>query len=46
MDWVTWINTAVGIIGIIVGIIGAQNLHVANQMNNNAKAGKGSTINQ
>ena len=49
----TTLNTTVGIvgivvsiIGIVVGIIGAKNLYVANQMNNNAKAGKGSTINQ
>ena len=40
------VGTVVGIIGIVVGIIGAKNLYVANQMNNNAKAGKGSTINQ
>ena len=46
MDWVTWINTGVGVIGIVVGIIGAQNLYVANQISNKAKAGKGSTINQ
>ena len=46
MDLVTWINTIVGIIGIAVGIIGWNSLKAATEINNKAKAGKGSTINQ
>lgn len=46
MDWATWINTIVGIIGIVVGIIGWNSLKAATEINNKAKAGKGSTINQ
>lgn len=49
----TTLNTIVGIVGIIVGIIGAvigvigwQSLAAATEINNKAKAGKGSTINQ
>ena len=44
MDLLTYINTIVGIIGIIVGIIGWKSLSAASK--NNAKAGNGSTINQ
>ena len=53
MDWVTWLNTGVGIIGIVatiigivVGVIGWSSLKAATEINNKAKAGKGSTINQ
>lgn len=53
MDWVTWLNTGVGIIGIIatvigiiVGVVGWNSLKAATEINNKAKAGKGSTINQ
>ena len=35
MDLVTWINTFVGIIGIIVGIIGLKNINDAKRINNN-----------
>lgn len=49
----TTLNTIVGIIGIVVGIIGAvigiigwNSLKAATEINNTAKAGKGSTINQ
>ena len=49
----TTVNTIVGIIGIIVGIIGAgigiigwNSLKTATEINNRARAGKGSTINQ
>lgn len=49
----TTLNTIVGIIGIVVGTIGAvvgiigwNSLKAATEINNKAKAGKGSTINQ
>lgn len=49
----TMLNTIVGIVGIIVGVIGAvvgiigrNSLKAATEINNRAKAGKGSTINQ
>lgn len=38
MDWVTWINTGVGIIGIIVGIIGWRSLSTATKIKNSVKA--------
>lgn len=46
MDWVTWINTAVGIIGIIVGIIGWKSLTTATKIKNKAKANNGASIQQ
>ena len=46
MDWVTWINTAVGIIGIIVGIIGWKSLTTATKINNTAEASSGASIQQ
>lgn len=46
MDWVTWINTAVGIIGIIVGIIGWKSLTTATKIKNKAKADNGASIQQ
>ena len=49
----TTLNTVLGIVGTIatvvgtiVGIIGLKSLNVATEINNRAKAGKGSTINQ
>lgn len=49
----TTLNTVVGIIGIVVGIIGAvvgvigwKSITTATEINNKARAGKGSTINQ
>ncbi|MBP3651504.1 MAG: hypothetical protein J6J78_00350 [Clostridia bacterium] len=46
MDWVTWINTGVGIIGIVVGIIGAKNISYAKKIinKNKIKADHGSTV--
>ena len=41
MEWVTWLNTIVGIIGIIVGIIGCKNLSMAIKINNTIKADNG-----
>lgn len=38
MDFVTWINTAVGAIGIIVGIIGWKSLSAATKIKNRIKA--------
>lgn len=38
MEWVTWINTGVGIIGIIVGIIGWKSLSAATRIKNSVKA--------
>jgi len=38
MEWVTWINTGVGIIGIIVGIIGWKSLSAATRIKNTVKA--------
>ena len=38
MDWVTWINTGVGIIGIVVGIIGWKSLSTATKIKNFIKA--------
>lgn len=46
MDWVTWINTAVGIIGIIVGVIGWKSLSTATKIKNVAKADNNATIQQ
>lgn len=34
MEWVTWINTGVGIIGIVVGIIGWKSLSTATKIKN------------
>lgn len=44
MEWVTWINTIVGIIGIIVGVIGWRSLSEAKKIKNTVKAGNSSTI--
>ena len=44
MEWVTWLNTIVGIIGIIVGIIGCKNLSMAIKINNTIKADNGATV--
>lgn len=38
MEWVTWINTGVGIIGIIVGIVGWKSLSAATRIKNTVKA--------
>ena len=38
MDWVTWLNTGVGIIGIVVGIIGWKSLSTAISIKNSVKA--------
>ena len=38
MEWVTWINTGVGIVGIIVGIIGWKSLSTATKIKNSIKA--------
>ena len=38
MDWVTWINTGVGIVGIIVGSIGWKSLSAAAKIKNSIKA--------
>ena len=38
MNLVTWINTVVGIVGIIVGIIGWKSLSTAIKINNTIKA--------
>ena len=38
MDWVTWINTGVGVIGIVVGIIGWKSLSNATKIKNSIKA--------
>ena len=38
MEWVTWINTGVGVIGIIVGIIGWKSLSAATRIKNTIKA--------
>ena len=46
MDWVTWINTGVGVIGIIVGIIGWKSLTTATKIKNKAKADNGASIQQ
>lgn len=53
MDWVTWINTGVGIIGIIVGIIGIivgiigwKSLSTAVKIKNSIKTGDASNIQQ
>lgn len=46
MDWVTWINTGVGVIGIVVGIIGWKSLTTATKINNKAKADNGASIQQ
>lgn len=44
MDWVTWINTCVGVIGIIVGIIGLISLHEAKIIKNTIKSSDGAMI--
>ena len=46
MDWVTWINTGVGIIGIVVGIIGWKSLSTATKIKNTIKADKDATVQQ
>ena len=38
MDWVTWINTSVGVVGIVVGIIGWRSLSAATKIKNSIKA--------
>ena len=38
MDWVTWFNTVVGVIGIVVGIIGWRSLSEATKIKNTIKA--------
>lgn len=43
---ITIVNTVVGIIGIIVGVIGWKSLNAAIKIKNSAKAENGSTINQ
>lgn len=45
-DWSTLINTAVGVIGIIVGIIGAMSLNEAIKIKNSVKNAENSIINQ
>ena len=46
MEWVTWINTGVGIIGIVVGIIGWTSLSTATKIKNTIKADKAATVQQ
>ena len=46
MEWVTWINTGVGIIGIVVGIIGWKSLSTAAKIKNTIKADKAATVQQ
>lgn len=46
MEWVTWINTGVGIIGIVVGIIGWESLSTATKIKNTIKADKAATVQQ
>ena len=38
MDWVTWLNTGVGVIGIVVGVIGWRSLSEATKIKNTIKA--------
>ncbi len=45
-DIATWLNTLVGVIGIIVGIIGWKSLSAAVKIRNNLNASGGSTIQQ
>lgn len=44
MEWVTWINTGVGVIGIIVGIIGWKSLSNAVKIKNLINANNGATV--
>ena len=46
MEWVTWINTGVGIIGIVVGIIGWKSLSTATKIKITIKADKAATVQQ
>ena len=46
MEWVTWINTGVGIIGIVVGIMGWKSLSTATKIKNTIKADKAATVQQ
>lgn len=46
MDWVTWVNTLVGIVGIVVGIIGWKSLSAATKIKNSARADNNSAIQQ
>ena len=46
MEWVTWINTGVGIIGFVVGIIGWKSLSTATKIKNTIKADKAATVQQ
>ena len=46
MEWVTWLNTGVGIIGIIVGVIGWKSLSTAMKITNTIKASNGATVYQ
>ena len=46
MEWVTWINTGVGVIGIVVGIIGWKSLSTATKIKNTIKADKAATVQQ
>lgn len=45
-DVVTWVNTLVGIIGIVVGIIGWKSLNAAIKIRNSLNASDSSTIQQ
>lgn len=45
-DIATWLNTLVGVIGIVVGIIGWKSLSAAVKIRNNLNASGGSTIQQ
>ena len=45
-EWSTLMNTAVGVIGIIVGIIGAMSLNEAIKIRNSVKNAENSIINQ
>ena len=38
MDWVTLVNTGVGVVGIVVGIIGWRSLSAATKIKNSIKA--------
>lgn len=46
MDFATWLNTIVGIIGIIVGIIGWKSLDTAIKIKNSVSANNGAKVQQ
>lgn len=46
MNWITWLNTGVGIVGIVVGIIGLKNICYAKRIVNKFTASDNATIQQ